>query len=233
MTQRESHTTLGKIESQLPGCKNRFICPWNWFIGVDRDTGLVRLKRQPPLRYPYNTPTKLTTRVKVVCDVQSQKSQFKYITVNVFVFCRYFGNSFLRSYIYNNEIGRLVKPNDLENFDTKKGMANSLHRIMRMVSMKRNPETFNEMMASTKVDIALDRAVNDIVKKHIPESSGNHSIHKLTVMSYNVVLAHLTTVDIFMNTVYLALRKTISSFTNLNDQKSTNFLTMGFTNEMQ
>ena len=215
MTQNEARGSLGKIESQLPGCKNRFTCPWSRFIGIDEDTGIVRLKTQPSLGYHYNSPRKLTAKVKIECDYRSWKSQSTYVTVNIFVFRCYFGDSFLKSYIDNDEIRGMVKQNNLKNFDNQKGMANSLHRIMRMVSMKRNPETFNEMMASTEVDIALDRAVNHIVKKHIPESSGNHSVHKLTVMSYNVILAHSTTVDIFMNTLYLALRKTISLFINL------------------
>ena len=51
-------------------------------------------------------------------------------------------------------------------------MAGSLHRMVRMVSKEKDPETFNEMMASARVDAALDEAINEIVKRYTTKGSG-------------------------------------------------------------
>ena len=125
----------------------------------------------------YNRVRKLFAKVKVISKCGNLKRKY-WIKVNIYVFPRKFGDSFLKSYI--PKLKSMVKEN--KKFDTQKGMASSLHRIMRMISKEKNPETFNEMMASAKVDTALDGAINDIVEKYIPKRTGDYHIHQLAPM---------------------------------------------------
>jgi hypothetical protein len=98
-----------------------------------------------------------------------------FVTVNLIVLPEKFGDSFLSSSI--RKLGRLVKEN--EKYNTGRGMAGSLHRMMRMVEKEKNRKAFDEMMASAKVDTALQEAINEIVAQYIPKISGSYSIHHL------------------------------------------------------
>ena len=165
---------LGRIEIPTTSCRTTFrsrrlLC-WNR-ITVNRDTGIVRLNTRFKIRNKYNGIKNLTTNILVTTRCGSSVSRHV-VTVKLFIFRKSFGDSFLRSYI--PRLDNMVKEN--KKFDIQKGMATSLHRIMRMVFKEKNPETFNEMMASAKVDIALDAAINKIVEKHVTHSSGNYPI---------------------------------------------------------
>ena len=160
---------LGKIESQESGCKKKFQC---FSRGYQRSiivssTGIITLIRKPSLGTQFNgfkKPTKVKARITCYCGYYISK----YVTVNLFIFRYNFGDSILKSCV--GELGSLVKEN--KKFDTGRGMAGSLHRMVRMVSKEKDPETFNEMMASARVDAALDEAINEIVKRYTTKYPG-------------------------------------------------------------
>ena len=169
MTEGYLFGPLGRIESPIISCTTTLASPGFWFqpnIIVDCATGIVRLDTGFLLANIFSGPGKLTTTCRY--------SEFKYVTVNVFVFRKSFGDPFLRSYIL--ELDNMVKEN--KKFDTQNDIATSLHRIMRMVSKEKNPETFNEMMASAKVDIVLEEALNAIA--NFTKNSGCHPISAYT-----------------------------------------------------
>ena len=170
--------TLGRIETPIKGCKATFVSGRFSSCIVDHNTGIVRLNRRRRRlnRYRITKVTKLTTIVQVTTMCGYSKSQ-NFVKVIVLVFPFGFGNSFLRPYIF--KIHNMVKEN--KKFDTQKGLATSLHRLMRMVLKEKNPESFNEIMASEKVNTVIDRAINDIVEKRVGKSSGDHSIHQLQI----------------------------------------------------
>jgi hypothetical protein len=49
--------------------------------------------------------------------------------------------------------------------------------MMRMVEKEKNPEAFNEMMASARVDAALQEAVKSIKDRFITNPSGDYFKH--------------------------------------------------------
>ena len=163
--------TLNRIETQKTICKTTFTTSNHKDIAIDENTGLVTLKRKFDLGN--SKIEKLTAKVHVTtkCGGYLVKSKNDVI-VNLFVLPLKFGDSFLKSYFH--KLNNMVTEN--KKFNTQKGLANSLHGIMRMVSKDKNPETFDEMMASAKVDTALEGAINDIVETLAKKGSGDHFI---------------------------------------------------------
>ena len=167
--------TLGRIETQKTICKTTFTTHRFFFlnrkdIAIDENTGLITLKRKFDLRN--SKIEKLTAKVQLTTKC-GYLVKFKYdVIVNLVVLPLNCGDSFLKSYFH--KLNNMVTEN--KKFNIQKGLANSLHRIMRMVSKDKNPETFDEMMASAKVDTALEGAINDIVETFAKKCSGEHFI---------------------------------------------------------
>ena len=158
---------LGKIETPKNAfirCRRRSfgLIPRRARLTINPRTKIVRLNTRLRLRKAISNFGKLTT----TCG----NLRFGGITINLFVFRKKYGDSFLTS--CSSELNNIIKEN--KKFDRKQGMATSLHRMMRMVFKEKNPETFNEIMASAKVNTELNEAINRIVKKHIVQSSGDH-----------------------------------------------------------
>ena len=163
--------TLGRINTPNTHCTTTFICRnWNE-LSVDRNTGEIKLTHLYFRYRHYNlNELRLDVRVSTKC-VYSISHDF--VTVNLIVLPEKFGDSFLSSSI--RKLGRLVKEN--EKYNTGRGMAGSLHRMMRMVEKEKNPEAFNEMMASARVDAALQEAVKSIKDRFITNPSGDYFKH--------------------------------------------------------
>jgi hypothetical protein len=102
--------------------------------------------------------------LKITATCGRKGSGIVHVIVNLIVFSKrtFYGDSFLIPLILR-KVDSLVKEN--KKFDTGKGMASSLHRIMRIVEKEKNRKAFDEMMASAKVDSVLQEAINTIVKK--------------------------------------------------------------------
>ena len=168
---------LGKIETSSTGCTTKFRTGRFWFwnvITVDHKTGIVRLNTRFHLGSQKKNFRNLTANVLVTTTCGYSQSNYD-VTVNLIVFREKFGDSFLSSSI--RKWRSLVKEN--EKYNTGRGMAGSLHRMMRMVEKEKNRKAFDEMMASAKVDTALQEAINEIVAQYIPKISGSYSIHHL------------------------------------------------------
>jgi hypothetical protein len=173
--------TLGKIDTSLTCCTTKFLQTgrvqfWNG-INVDNDTGIVRLNTRFHFGSHEHNLKKLSSNVQVTTTC-GYYSKFNYnVTVNLFFFRKNFGDSILKSYI--RKLGSMVKEN--KKFDTQSDMATSAHRMMRMVVKEKNPEAFDKMMASAKVDTALQEAINEIAEKFTTKNSGSYSISHLTL----------------------------------------------------
>jgi hypothetical protein len=61
-------------------------------------------------------------------------------------------------------------------FDTGKGMASSLHRMMRMITKDENRIAYEKMMGSVKVKTALEGAINKIVQNFVTKSPGKNNL---------------------------------------------------------
>ncbi len=175
---------LGKIESPFPNCKTTFKCISSWspkrFISVDYFKGTLKLKRNPwKLPKRPSGIRKLTPPLKIKIRGACQHGRvYKYVTVNLLVFPSKFGDASLSTYNHRRKLARMVKEN--QKFDAKSGMANSLHRIMRMVTKKENPGAVKEMMASVKVKTGLEAAINKILTKYVTKNPGNNKHLTLT-----------------------------------------------------
>ena len=174
VTEDVSPRVLGRINgSSSSSCKNRIfltndVNSGRRYINVDRRTGIVKLQSSVlKLKKQYDGIRKHVESVKIV-----SRCGYKRISTNVsiklLVFPLNFGDSFLEPYL--SDLNFMATEN--KQFDIFHGMASSLHRVMRMVEKKKNAKAFNEMMASAKVDVALEDAIKELVETFIPKDQG-------------------------------------------------------------
>jgi hypothetical protein len=172
---------LGRIKSPDSNCQTTFKCSssssrvW-YYISVDRVSGTLRLK-QRNTRYLTKQRSgiyKLIPATKIqIKNICSHGTYIHDVTVNLFVFPYNFGDHILQNNGYSFPTMR-VEAN--HHFDTGKGMASSLHRMMRMITKDENRIAYEKMMASVKVKTALEGAINKIVQNFVTKSPGKNNL---------------------------------------------------------
>ena len=171
MTEDVSPGVLGRIKSSS-SCENTFSTQFGFhgqrYIYVGHKTGIIKLQSSVlKLKKQDNGVRKHVESVKIISRCGYRRISTT-VSIKLLVFPLNFGDSFLESYLGKLEF----MATENKKFYFVHGMASSLHRVMRMVEKKKNAKAFNEMMASAKVDAALEEAINKIVEAYIPKGQG-------------------------------------------------------------
>ena len=160
---------FGKIEFPESNCQTTFKClTYQSFISVASQTGVLSLTKNPCyIPKQANGIRKLTIKIRVTTACHKQH----YVSVNLYVFPSNFGPAItiLNSYT-KQKIGGMVKQNKI--FGTNRGMANSLHRIMRMTSESDNPTAHRSIMASVMVREAFEHVMKELMAEFVATIPG-------------------------------------------------------------
>ena len=113
-----------------------------------------------------------------------------FVKVNVIVLQSGCGDRFLKKY-NSMTMNKLVTKNQLM-FDASTGLKSSqLLRIMRMINRDDSPEAHEEIMSAVKFETALQKAVNQVVKKHVRKCPGNNlclTLHKTRQLTFPSII---------------------------------------------
>ena len=139
-------------------------------VGVGRRTGVLTLRKNlRSLRKDSRGIRKLTMHIllKKRCYGREPKSALRSRTVNVelIIFPSFFGDRLLRHPSVRRVSASIQHSNVFRN-----ARPSSLLRVVRFVTRKIERKGVDKMLASIKVSKILEFVINEIVKRHVPNS---------------------------------------------------------------